>query len=355
MTDKEKAKAYDEAIEKLRSLHDDYDTISTLIDIKKELENIFPELKESENEQHRKWILKYLYDGLQKSDEQFKDQFEVAIAWFKKQGESIRIKKGKNYLCTKTHKYAGMKWIEGVKYYSPEDYSLVNQGCTCYCPKYSKEEHNNFFKEVEYDGCLEVDKVEPKFNVGDWIVNNDSGGVCQVTEIRDDEYCLWPLYAEIMGYLRIIDVDDEYHPWTIQDAKDGDVLVDKFSTNSIIILFKGINPRLSILAYCGYNGYNFSIKTDGLGYGCIDNTNYYPSTKEQRDLLFQKMKDAGYEWDSDKKELKKIEQKPVEWSDEDEENLQHCIGAIHAADYYTLEDKNEMEMWLKSLKQRMGG
>lgn len=33
----EKARRYDEAIEKLRSLHDDYDTVSMLIDIKKNL------------------------------------------------------------------------------------------------------------------------------------------------------------------------------------------------------------------------------------------------------------------------------------------------------------------------------
>ena len=41
------------------------------------------------------------------------------------------------------------------------------------------------------------------------------------------------------------------------------------------------------------------------------------------------------------------------WSDEDEELLQHCCGAVAAADYYTLEDKEEMENWLKSLKQRI--
>ena len=41
------------------------------------------------------------------------------------------------------------------------------------------------------------------------------------------------------------------------------------------------------------------------------------------------------------------------WSEEDEELLQHCCGAVAAADYYTLEDKEEMENWLKSLKQRM--
>lgn len=30
-----------------------------------------------------------------------------------------------------------------------------------------------------------------------------------------------------------------------------------------------------------------------------------PATKEQRDMLFRKMKEAGYEWNGEKKELKK--------------------------------------------------
>lgn len=47
-----------------------------------------------------------------------------------------------------------------------------------------------------------------------------------------------------------------------------------------------------------------------------------------------------------------IPQKP-KWTDEDEENMQHCCGAVAAADYYTLEDKEEMANWLVSLKQRM--
>lgn len=41
------------------------------------------------------------------------------------------------------------------------------------------------------------------------------------------------------------------------------------------------------------------------------------------------------------------------WTDEDEESMQHCCGAVAAADYYTLEDKEEMANWLVSLKQRI--
>ena len=52
-----------------------------------DIEYIFPELRESEDEIHRKWILEYLYDGLRKADEQFKDHFKSAIDWLEKQKE----------------------------------------------------------------------------------------------------------------------------------------------------------------------------------------------------------------------------------------------------------------------------
>lgn len=41
------------------------------------------------------------------------------------------------------------------------------------------------------------------------------------------------------------------------------------------------------------------------------------------------------------------------WSSEDEKMLSHAIGAVWAADYYTYDDKSEIETWLKSLKQRI--
>ena len=41
------------------------------------------------------------------------------------------------------------------------------------------------------------------------------------------------------------------------------------------------------------------------------------------------------------------------WSEEDEKMLDNAIGAIGAADYYTYDDKQEIENWLKSLKQRI--
>ena len=55
--------------------------------IKEAFEVFAPELKESEDEIHKKWILEYLYEGLRESDEQFKEQFKSAIDWLEKQKE----------------------------------------------------------------------------------------------------------------------------------------------------------------------------------------------------------------------------------------------------------------------------
>jgi len=84
MTIEEKARAYDKVVGKLKQfMAQGVDPLITRDDV----QDFFPELKESDDEQHRKWILEYLYDGLRKSDEQFKWQFKCAIGWLEKQGE----------------------------------------------------------------------------------------------------------------------------------------------------------------------------------------------------------------------------------------------------------------------------
>ena len=86
LTIEEKAKRYDEAIEKLRSLHDDYDNVSTLIDIKEELEHIFPELTESDDERVRKEMLEYCHKRMNGEFSSITiHQVERWLAWLEKQ------------------------------------------------------------------------------------------------------------------------------------------------------------------------------------------------------------------------------------------------------------------------------
>ena len=95
-------------------------------------------------------------------------------------------------------------------------------------------------------------------------------------------------------------VDKNVRLWTIQDAKDGDVL----ATSAGAFIYNGNNCGGSYPgSYCGIN--NLGSFQTGIEYYWT-RKKVYPATKEQRDLLFQKMKEAGYEWDADKKELKKL-------------------------------------------------
>ena len=95
-------KKYNEALERFKSFKEKYYTKDTSLGdvifdktgkMQKDFESIFPQLRESEDERHRKWILEYLYDGLRKADEQFKDHFKSAIDWLEKQKESNYTKR----------------------------------------------------------------------------------------------------------------------------------------------------------------------------------------------------------------------------------------------------------------------
>jgi hypothetical protein len=132
--------------------------------------------------------------------------------------------------------------------------------------------------------------------------------------------------------------EDVSRSWTIQDAKDGDVLVH----NGCIFIFMGIKD--GIVQAIEEN------MCELVNFGEPDKDNdYRPATKEQRDLLFQKMKEAGYEWDAEKKELYKIEQIPV-WTEEDEVKINRivaCLENLNVADNdILLKDVD----WLKSLR-----
>ena len=86
MTQEDKARAYDEALKDMRVIYPNLRG-----DAKLAVEHAFPQLAESEDEKARKWILEYLYDGLRKADDQFKEQFKSAIAWLEKQKDLAAI------------------------------------------------------------------------------------------------------------------------------------------------------------------------------------------------------------------------------------------------------------------------
>lgn len=135
--------------------------------------------------------------------------------------------------------------------------------------------------------------------------------------------------------------------WTTKDAKDGDVLV---ASDGSIFLFAGV-VDLGCKYYIALELEDETIQVNDNFEHCWESINgVTPATKEQRNLLFQKMKEAGYMWDEEKKELKKIEQNPA-WSEEDETIADNIAWAI-ANDRIRPQDRDDYCDWLKSLKER---
>lgn len=147
MTIEQKAKKYDEALEWMRELYPGLHGAT-----KEDAEHYFPELKESQDEIHRKWILEYLYEGLQKSNKQFKGQFKSAIDWLEKQKEHLKSKDSISSDCVTNAKCEdrspkhnisvdeiAQDYIDGVKEYNPEPTWDLMQTAVCYGYNYREQ------------------------------------------------------------------------------------------------------------------------------------------------------------------------------------------------------------------------
>ena len=156
-------------------------------------------------------------------------------------------------------------------------------------------------KEAGYGWNSETKTLErlivPKFKVGDWVTDGISK--CQVHFIDDTQY--W--YSENCILGSIESVDKQYHLWTIKDAKDGDVIFYDYGWTCIFKCIHGI----------WYSSYCFTTYDGEFHTGCVRhavdstiNGNVHPATKEQCNLLFQKIKEAGYEWNAETRTLERL-------------------------------------------------
>lgn len=273
-------------------------------DIPAVLEEIFPELCESDG---YNWIPKEIIKYLKEKG----DFRSCWIAWLEKQGEQKPVIEGT---------FVNVDEVRDD--FMQEVYRALYSDST-------NDRANQIIDAFDHLPTITiqkpVDNVEPKFKVGDWVVQENIG-VYKVIEVCKS----WYEVIDNKDKHYSIGFDKEYmcHLWTIQDAKDGDVL----SYRDEISLYKHDIKNCTkqettfggFVYHCCYDGKRFI--TDSL-YSLTeqDKIDIHPATKEQRDLLFQKMHEAGYEWDAEKKELKKIEQKHAEWSEEDERMYKSII------------------------------
>jgi len=277
----EKARAYDEALERVKELlsrcRNNRDRITMVYRVN-DIESIFPELKKSEDEKIKEDLIQWISDF---PDMIWRGHYrEDVIAWLEKQGEQ------KQDVNVQINPSEYINNIGGNGCY------LKNATQTSTCSK--KEE------KVDNQNCVKsVDDIKPKFKVGDWIVF-DNGNVEHITSVGIHGYTF-----DDGDYLLHDECDKIAHLWSIQDARDGDVLAND---HHILILkelvydWSSNGTSYSVKAYCGIkpNG-NFEIGKDNWSF--CGTLHIHPATKEQRDTLFAKMKEAKWEWDAEKKEL----------------------------------------------------
>ena len=152
-----------------------------------------------------------------------------------------------------------------------------------------------------------IDKVEPKFKVGDWVVIENI--VYRIDNISRIYLILSTIDRTVpINYKYIQHNDNKIHLWTIKDAKEGDVLVSGINQPFI---YNGKFTEDTVGAYCGIDiNYDFVTKKyyspENWDENWTGNNNIRPATKEQRNFLFRKMKEAGYEWNKEKKKLIKL-------------------------------------------------
>ena len=355
-------KKYEEVLEKAKSFTKRWECV-----VLKEVKEIFPELEENSDERIRKALLAH-FNQLPKHGylTGSNTTFDEAIAWLEKQGEQgdnkdesilhrfsfysykdepnvlylsnvfvnekyrnkgigtkilevvdevakslnchairLKTKKGSNAeRLYQTHGYNSLAtegrdeiWLEKQGEQKASYTTLVETGDGGINALVTKELHTDGEQKP-------VDKVEPKFKVGDWVIfDNHHKRIFQVEKIENCRYFL----RHYLGGTMSVHFDNELiRQWTIQDAKDGDVLYINNTMSESIMIYKLFNNGI-INKYASYNKFGF----EGENYLTLNNGYIIPTTKEQRDLLFQKMNEAGFEWDAEKKELKKIGQNIV--------------------------------------------
>jgi len=278
------------------------------------LESLFPELRESEDERIRKSLAAY-FAKFKQSDMWDNDfSFGDILAWLEKQVQKPTDAEMKEILRTEYEKgradgmlYQAKKEIEKQGEQKPIiSNDAIREGIAHFgITQYQIDNWLKKYVDVESQGEQKsADKVEPKFKVGDWIINTESGYIRQILKINNG------CYETDYGVLPIKDYESIFRLWTMQNAKEGDVLALSYASKNYVLIYKGLYEKsfkTIMSVFCFY---------------CVEEDTYYdetdsfhvmnrgeiitPATKEQRDTLFAKMKEAGYEWSSEHRKLIKI-------------------------------------------------
>lgn len=231
---------------------------------------------------------------------------------------NFTIEAGKWYMCIRSlyNSNSTAMFVKDKLYLSPKDEYLVRDDTNE--PEIIGAFHGKHFRPATeeevalagynpYDDFRKSDSEKevhkPRFKKGDWVVS-PNGAYWHIDDIKMNRYYV----SSSDGNCAECPLSSEklYHVFTIQDAKDGDVLVDEDENYSdSIFIFRSLITNSCAGCYVRLMNDEISTYDKNAEWG-VGFQKVYPATKEQRDLLDSKMREAGYLWDSNKLELKKV-------------------------------------------------
>lgn len=148
---------------------------------------------------------------------------------------------------------------------------------------------------------------KPRFEVGDWITNG--AFTYKITGI--DTYFNFYSAASLDGKperLVFSYYDKNYHPWSIKDAKDGDIVTSTYNGSRWVGIFARLSEDFDDEFYTHFYITVFDHAFVGDANVCTGHIGKKtePASFEQREVLFQRMRDCGFTWDDKAKKLVKI-------------------------------------------------
>ena len=356
MTTEEKARAYDETLERAKLAIKDCGDNKGRISM---IESIFPELGESEDEKTKRilhsisskmsshlcdifteeefqcfdawsnaWLEKR--DSKESEDEKIRyflinfvkindgvnispDDAKKALDWLEKQGIDYslvgEIEKRKDSFMREKEKAVSSndKLSLGARIAMLEELLVfVKEKQGKQKPILDFKASNWYLSKV--DGKIHdmtynpADKVEPKFKDGDWIIHQGTENIYQVVARIDNQYQL--KYGDNYTVQKCADVDRCARLWDItKDAKEGDVLEFIDHERVVIGIVSFVNERTrKVDVSCLLEDNKFKIGN----FYTLDTINPHPATKEQCDTLERVMTNAGYRWNKEELKLEKI-------------------------------------------------
>jgi len=307
------------------------------------------ELKESEDENIRKWLISQLKIKSDDTNSDLNIMINKAITWLEKQGEQKqdpcvhcddKCLNCHNFPCIKKRAFEQDKSVfevineenaDNANNVEPKDYSSID-------PHFGKS----------------IDKVRPKFHEGDWVTDGYLHN--KITDVLEDRYIVDTKYAKRSAIL--FDYENRYHLWTINDAKAGDVIYSKHNTEDFewIGIFKSLDEGAHFYGF--WNNVTKTFKVCGNEFFVLYD-DFSPATKEQRNMLMEAITEAGYEWDANELEAKKIEnvqelaEKNLAWNENDDIMLHDIIDYFENRTLTLPYDVFLYIPWLKSLRNRI--